>query len=245
MRSRAARLATPAVIAALFITTFLAAPVFAIGVGNARSVVLRTLQALGLTYDSAGSTPISVTSAGATVTGTLTADTMVSNGNITAADVLMGGEIVNNGGTLWFNTGDDSTSGPSLKRGGDTTNTIALAGDFTVSGSTLFRASYEAFTGNDTLTEAESGKHCVATSGTPIWTLPEITLSGVVFSFKTLGGTARFTPNANDATRWSGGLTADAEPIELGINSAARIISDGGSLWLVEVEQNDIREETP
>ena len=186
MRSRAARLATPAVIAALFITTFLAAPVFAIGVGNTRNVVLRTLQALGLTYDSAGSTPISVTSGAVTITG-----------------------------------------------------------DLTVTGAVLGRASYEAFTASDTLTEAESGKHCVATSGTPIWTLPEITLSGVVFSFKTLGGTARFTPNANDATRWSGGLTADAEPIELGINSAARIISDGGSLWLVEVEQNDIREETP
>jgi len=223
MRSRAARLATPAVIAALFITTFLAAPVFAIGVGNTRNVVLRTLFELGLTSDAAGSSPISVTSAGATVTGTF---------NVTGAVTLDATLVV---------------AGTTDQQGNvsDSLGTYTIADDALVTGTLGFRAPYEAFTASDTLTEAESGKHCVATSGTPIWTLPEITLSGVVFSFKTLGGTARFTPHANDATRWSGGLTADAEPIELGINSAARIFSDGGSLWYVEVETNDLQEGTP
>ena len=150
------------------------------------------------------------------------------------------------GGTTTL-TGNLVVTGTTDQQGNvsDSLGTYTIADDALVTGTLGFRVPYEAFTASDTLTEAESGKRCVATSGTPIWTLPEITLKGVEFHFKTLGGTARFTPNANDATRWSGGLTADAEPIELGINSAAVIFSDGGSLWYVEVETNDLQEGTP
>ncbi|MCK6483751.1 MAG: DUF2190 family protein [Phycisphaerae bacterium] len=100
---------------------------------------------------------------------------------------------------------------------------------------TLAVGATEAFTGDDTLTAAESGKLCtnLGAGGTVTLTLPAAAAARTTFLFLCKAGFAfRVKPNTNDAFRFNGALRTDNKYLELGrIGDALLIVADAAGNW--------------
>ena len=147
------------------------------------------------------------------VTGTLTVTGNVTSGNITASDDLQGGEIINNGGTLWFNTGDGSKTGPGLARGGDTTDTILLTGDLKATGTIGVGGSQVILAGDSTHLEirGDGGFHVrnAADSDWKAGAMQSLTLFSTDSNFpiKIISTTQKLSTNSGWKYIWSTNAT--------------------------------------
>jgi hypothetical protein len=100
----------------------------------------------------------------------------------------------------------------------------------------VIHGQFEAFTADDTLTEAESNKVCsnLGATGTVVLTLPQSVTAGVKFYFVVMAAYAlRIDPGAAGAIYINGAKQTDDKYVWAdAINESVMMVSDGNGDWV-------------